>query len=194
MPDIFPFISYVLIATFTPGPNNIMAMTKAGNHGFKRSLAFNIGVFSGFFIIMVLSSLFSSALLAYIPKVKPYISYVGALYILWLAYKVFTSGYKGENSSETGKKNYVQGVLMQFANPKAILFGLTVVSSFIVPYYDSVVVLLVFSIILAAVALIATSCWSLFGSVFNKLMTRHYKLLNTIMALLLVYTAVSLIF
>ena len=193
MPDIFPFISYVLIATFTPGPNNIMAMTKAGKHGLKRSLAFNIGVFSGFFIIMVLSSLFSSALLTYIPMIKPYLSYVGALYILWLAYKVFKSSYKEGKSSEPGKNSYVQGVLMQFVNPKAILFGLTVVSSFIVPYYDSVIVLIVFSISLAAVALIATSCWSLFGSLFNQLMTKHYKMLNVIMALLLVYAAVSLV-
>ncbi len=193
MPDIFPFISYVLIATFTPGPNNIMAMTKAGNQGFKRSFAFNIGVFSGFFIIMMLSSLFSSTLLKYIPAIKPYLSYVGAMYILFLAYKVFISSYKEEKDGKTTKNSYVQGVLMQFVNPKAILFGLTVVSSFIVPYYETIPVLLGFSIGLAGVALIATSCWSLFGTLFNKLMIKHSKLLNAAMALLLVYTAISLI-
>ena len=144
LPDIFPFISYVLIATFTPGPNNIMAMTKAGKQGFKPSLAFNIGVFSGFSVIMLLSSLFSSALLSYVPKIKPYLSYIGAIYILYLAYKVYISGYQSENDGDKGKNNYIQGVLMQFVNPKAILFALTVVSSFIAPYYDSLTISILF--------------------------------------------------
>ena len=48
MPNFTAFVSYVLITTFTPGPNNIMSMSNASRYGFKRSIMFNVGVFLAF--------------------------------------------------------------------------------------------------------------------------------------------------
>lgn len=45
MPNFAAFISYALITTFTPGPNNIMSMSNASRYGFKKSIMFNVGVF-----------------------------------------------------------------------------------------------------------------------------------------------------
>ena len=39
---------------------------------------------------------------------------------------------------------------------------------------------------------VLTLCWSAFGSVFRRLFSQHAKTINTVMALLLVYCAVSL--
>lgn len=193
MPDFFPFISYLLIATFTPGPNNIMTMAKAGRQGFRKALLFNAGVFTGVFVIIIISMFFSGMLLRHFPSVKPVLAYIGAGYILWLAYKVFKSNHDNAEGEDAGGKNYVQGVLMQFVNPKAILFSLTIVSSFIAPYYDSAVLLTGFAVAMAGVAFIATGCWALFGSVFKRILVRHTKIMNMVMVLLLVYAAVSLI-
>lgn len=38
MPNLTAFISYVLITTFMPGPNNIMSMSIASSYGFKKVL------------------------------------------------------------------------------------------------------------------------------------------------------------
>ncbi len=46
MPNFSAFLSYVIITTFTPGPNNIMSMSNASRYGFRKSLPFNVGVFS----------------------------------------------------------------------------------------------------------------------------------------------------
>ncbi|MDD4708424.1 MAG: lysine transporter LysE, partial [Firmicutes bacterium] len=35
MPNFTAFISYVLVTTFTPGPNTIMSMSNASRYGFK---------------------------------------------------------------------------------------------------------------------------------------------------------------
>ena len=70
MPNFAAFVSYVLITTFTPGPNNIMSMSNASRYGFKRSIMFNVGVFLGFFLIMALSALFSVALYGLIPSIN----------------------------------------------------------------------------------------------------------------------------
>lgn len=192
MPNLSAFLSYVFITTFTPGPNTIMSMTNGTRYGFIKGFPFNAGVFLGFFIIMSLCSFFSVVLYNLIPSVKPVMTYVGAAYILWLAWKIYSSK---PHSIDGNKKNAItvwSGLILQFVNVKVILFGFTTVSTFIAPYYNSWIVLLMFSALLAFIGFTATCCWSLFGSVFQKIFIKNEKTVNIIMALLLVYCAVSL--
>ncbi len=192
MLNIAAFTSYVLVTTFTPGPNNIMSMSNASRYGFKNSLKFNIGIFFGFFIIIALCSFFSMALYRLIPTIKPIMTYCGAIYIFWLAWKTLKSKPHSENDNTKRTNTFLAGLLLQFVNPKVILYGVTTVSTFIVPYYKSVLVLMSFSVFLAFVGFVATCCWSLFGSVFQKFLSKNNKGFNVIMALLLVYCGVSL--
>ena len=46
--------------------------------------------------------------------------------------------------------------------------------------------------LLAFIGFVFTLCWSLFGSAFKLLFSKYAKITNSIMALLLVYCAVSL--
>lgn len=193
MPNFSAFLSYVIISTFTPGPNNIMSMSNASQYGFKRSLPFNFGVFAGFFIIMSLSSFFSVTLFNLIPTIKPIMVYIGAAYILWLAWKIFKSKPHTGEGDPKRTNTFSTGLILQFVNLKVILYGITVTSTFIIPYYNSTIVIILFSMALAFVALMSTSCWSLFGSIFKKFFDDHSKVVNTAMALLLVYTAISLL-
>jgi threonine/homoserine/homoserine lactone efflux protein len=196
MPNFTAFLSYVVITTFTPGPNNIMSMSNASRYGFKKSIFFNIGIFFGFFTIIALCSTFSVTLFRLMPSIKPIMTFIGAVYILWLAWKTYKSDHHSEGNSDSNDKKktntFQAGFLLQFVNPKVILYGITTVSTFIVPYYRSVVVLAIFSAILASVGFIATCCWSLFGSVFQKLLVQNEKIINIVMALLLLYCAISL--
>ncbi|MDK9711084.1 LysE family transporter [Acidaminobacter sp.] len=193
MPNVAAFLSYVFITTFTPGPNNIMSMSNASRYGFLKSLPFNIGIFFGFLVILALSSLFSVSLYNVIPSIKPVMTVVGAVYILWLAWKTYHS--KPHDSSGSGEKQtntITAGLLLQFVNPKVILYSITTLSTFVVPYYSSIPVVIAFAVFLAFVGFVSTCCWSLFGSVFQRFLHSHQKLINSAMALLLVYCAVSL--
>jgi cysteine/O-acetylserine efflux protein len=202
MPNFAVFLSYVLVTSFTPGPNNIMSMSNASRYGFRKSIRFNFGVFFGFFAIAVLCSVFSVALFNFIPAIKSTMTGIGAAYILWLAWKTYRSkpSRKGENEGgdEGGgdgqelPSSFLSGVMLQFVNPKVILYGITIFSSFIVPYYKSAGVLAGFALLLALVGFISTCTWSLFGSVFQRLLAKNDRLFNGVMALLLVYCAVSL--
>lgn len=65
--------------------------------------------------------------------------------------------------------------------------------AYILPYFqDRPLILLGFALLLAFIGFLFTLAWSAFGSVFQRLFSRHARLVNTIMALLLVYCAVSL--
>jgi cysteine/O-acetylserine efflux protein len=190
VPNVLAFVSYVAVTTLTPGPNNIMAMSNASRHGLKRSLRFIAGVCAGFFLIVGLSIAFTIALYNAIPTIKPVMTVIGAAYILWLAYKTVTSS--PHDAKSAGESTFLSGMFLQFVNPKAILYGITAASTFIVPYYHAVPVLIGFAAALALVSLVSTGCWALFGSVFQRFMAENHKTVGYVMGALLVYCAVSL--
>ncbi|WP_331710011.1 hypothetical protein [Paenibacillus swuensis] len=41
---IVPFLLYVFVTTFTPGPNNLLSMSNAHQYGFKKTLRFIFGI------------------------------------------------------------------------------------------------------------------------------------------------------
>lgn len=187
------FLSYAFVVSFTPGPNNIMALYNASKKGFKKGMTFNFGVATGFFVLMMLCSFFNYGLNATLPMIQPYMKIIGAMYMLYLAAKIYKS--KAPSESDTAEYsiiNFKTGFMMQFVNPKAILYGITIVSTFIMPYYNSWFLLFLFSLFLAFIALLSTATWSLFGSLFTKLLAKNYKLFNIVMSALLVYTAISI--
>ncbi|SKC89745.1 LysE family transporter [Maledivibacter halophilus] len=192
------FLSYVFVVSFTPGPNNIMSMANASKVGYKKTLDFILGVCTGFFIIILLSGYFNLLLFNLIPKVKIFMGILGAGYMTYLAFKIINSKEKTDNNNEeeiTDENNlnsFLNGILMQFVNPKAILFGITVVSNFIIPYYKSNVAIILFSIFLAFVGFLSTSCWALFGSLFNKFLSKYRRQFNMTMGLFLIYSAFSI--
>ena len=190
MPNVLAFVSYVLVTTFTPGPNNIMAMANATRDGLKRTMRFTLGVCAGFFLIVGISIAFTMTLFSVVPTIKPVMTVIGAAYILWLAWKAVTA--PEHDDGAVGRGTFVSGMLLQFLNPKAILYGLTAASTFIVPYYSALPVLVGFAAALALVSLVSTSCWALFGSLFERVSVRNRRIVNYVMGALLVYCAVSL--
>ena len=191
MMNLGTFFSYIFLSAYTPGPNNIMAMANAGNYGFKKGMKFCVGVLFGFFSIMVCSALFCSVLYQFIPKIEPVMVCIGAGYILWLAWTVFRDKPHEGKKSSFKTNSIFSGMVLQFINVKVILYGITAFSTFILPCYQSIPMLFLFVLLLSLVGFSGTVCWALFGAVFDRFFSAHRKGLNTVMALLLLYCAVT---
>lgn len=191
--NLVAFFSYVFLTAFTPGPNNIMAMTNAGKYGFKKSFSFNIGVLFGFLIVMSCCAVFSSQLYDVIPSVKPVMLCIGATYILWLAWTIWRDKPKEGKKGSSQTNTIVSGMVLQFINVKVILYGITALSSFVLPYYQSFVAVGAFVLILSIIGFVGTCCWALFGATFEQIFKKYGKALNAVMALLLVYCAATMI-
>lgn len=189
---VVSFLIYVFVMSFTPGPNNIMAMLFANQYGFKKTLRFCLGVGAGFFVIMILSSYFNLLLHNVIPKIELAMMILGAGYMLYLAVKIIMSTNSANNDGEGKYNSFLAGMLLQFVNPKGVLYGITVVATFILPYHSSNSSLWLLSLFLGFVGILSTCSWSLFGSVFQKFLSTYKKQFNIAMALLLVYSAVSI--
>jgi len=188
------FLSYVFVANISPGPNTIISMSNASKFNLKKSIQFNLGVSVGAFFVLLICSFFSLTIFKVFPSIKLIMVWIGAGYILWLSWKILRSRPIAENEQSNGKSSlFFYGVVLQFVNPNTILYGVTAFTTFIIPQYNSPVILIIFSVLLSFSAFICTVCWTLFGSLFQKIIVKHGKIINVVMAILLAYCAISLI-
>lgn len=187
-----PFLLYIAVTSFTPGPNNIMSMAYSAKYGFKKSLRFILGVTVGTTIIVLVSCYFNLLLYSFIPKVKTGMSILGGLYLLYLAVKIMLNKPKGKDRDEKEMNSFFSGLVLQFINPKTILYGITAISTFVIPYYDSNASLLLFSMLLGFIGFLSTSSWAIFGALFQTFLKKYEKAFHIVMGLLLMYCAVSI--
>ncbi|MGB8957054.1 MAG: LysE family transporter [Tumebacillaceae bacterium] len=190
--QVAAFLSYVFVTAYTPGPNNIMAMSNANRYGFKKSLKFNFGVGAGFVVIMLLCSYFNLFMYSFIPKIEFAMKIVGGLYMLYLCVKIIRSKPTGESTVDGKLNSFLTGMWLQFINPKVILYGITAFSTFVIPYYQSNTALILFSLLLAVIGCSGTICWAIFGAVFQRFLSKYRIQFNIAMGLLLLYSAVSI--
>ena len=148
----FAFIFYMFVSCITPGPNNLMCMANGTKYGFKKSLKFCLGVTTGFTVILLLAIGCNFFIYNYIPVIIKVMTPIGALYILWLAYIIWRD--KPKPKKEEKKKLHLDttafhtGAVLQFVNPKGLLYGMTLITNFVFPYDRSVgmfVMVLVFN-------------------------------------------------
>ena len=167
-----------------------MSMNNAATFGFRRGLPFNLGIWVGFSLIMILCALFSVALYAVIPRIQLPMKILGALYMLYLAWRTLQNSPLSVDRTSDGK--FWAGFALQFANPKIVVYGITAMSSFILPSFSSPIVLVLFAFLLSSVGATANLSWALFGALFMRLFARHTRVIDFVLAALLVYCAVSL--
>ncbi len=186
-----PFLSYIVAATATPGPNNVMSMSNGNRFGFRKGLPFNFGILTGWCLISLLCTAFCSVLAVYIPMIKIPMLCIGAAYMLYLAIKLLRSN--GEIQDAASSHGYIAGLLLQFVNPKLYICIIVAIEGYMLPYYaGEPIPLILLALLMGMIGGGFTFCWSAFGSIFRRIFAKHARIINTIMALLLIYCAVSL--
>jgi cysteine/O-acetylserine efflux protein len=191
--NLFSLISFILISSFTPGPSNISTASMAVLHGYKNSLKYQMGLAAGVFLLMSLSGLLSTTLVHVFPAFEPIMRYIGAGYILYLAFGILKASYTftEQNINSLG---FMHGFMLQILNPKLFVYAFTLFSAFLATITVNLASLMLIAVLLAAVSFCATSLWALFGTAIKTHL--HHPLWNKIinigLSLLLVYTAISL--
>ena len=186
-------VPFILITTFTPGPNNISCASMGVLYGYKLTLRYLAGIALGVFLYMTLAGWVSASLLMLIPSIETPLRFIGAAYILWLAFKTVQASYSF--SEQTQKPlGFVNGILLQMVNVKAIIYGLTLFSTFLAPIAGSPVNIALWAGVVTAVTFVATSTWAMFGTAIKTHLHQQTarSAVNVVLALLLVYTAVKM--
>lgn len=185
------FLTYTLITALTPGPNNILALNSVNQHGFRRSLRVLSGMSAGFLILMLLCAVFTFTLISLLPSVTHWLSWAGAAYILWLAWRIATSNPSADNDAARPLSFWVS-FWLQFVNVKIILYGITAISTFVLPYTHYMFIVICVSILLAFIGSMGNLVWGLAGHMFQSLFQYHGRTINVILSALLIYCAVRM--
>ena len=156
---------FVVVTTFTPGPNNLLSGSMGAIYGYRRTVPFLSGVTTGFLAVMVVCAALSSSLTTWFPSVASVLRWVGAAYILWMAVGVYrrSETLLTREPEDADRPRYWKGLLLQFVNPKGIFYGLTLFTVFLAPLLDKPLALALALMILSTVTFTAVSTWALGG-------------------------------
>lgn len=185
------FFTYVIITSITPGPNNILSLSVATQHGLKRSTKVISGMFCGYIVLMLLCGVFTYHMVSLLPVITPWLTWVGAAYIIWLAWGIATSDIKTTSKDSEGI-TFLTGFGLQFVNVKIILYGVTSISTFVLPYTQNIYWILATSLVLAFIALASNLIWAIAGKLLQSQFQKYGKAINMTLTATLLYCAVQL--
>ena len=191
--DWVPFLSLGLIAIFTPGPNNISCTSMGVLHGYKKTHGYILGIVLGFFLMMLMCALIAATLSSLLPSFETILRIVGAGYITWLAVETLRASYAFDLQVQK-PLGFWRGLLLQLLNPKAIVYGITIYSTFLLPVRGNISWQIGSALFFAFLVFLATSTWALFGSAIRRYLNQPLiqKIVNAILVLLLLYTALQI--
>lgn len=177
------FLIYCVINAFTPGPGNILALNTVTNYGYKKGKPLFLGIFAGYYVVQILCAIFVYGVNTLLPNVMGVMKYIGAAYILWLAIHIAISKPSSESTEQSA--SFLKGFMLQFVNVKIYMFGVTALTGYVVSYMNSFPALLFFELIIATIGTIATCTWIGLGVLIQKFYLRHFRVINSILALTL---------
>ena len=194
--DVFlALASFAFVMAFTPGPNNIMLTASGANFGFVRSIPHMAGVVVGFVILLVVSGGGLGALLVSFPSIQMALKVVGAVYMLWLAWKI-ANAHGGQDRTNLNARplTFLQAAAFQWVNPKGVIIAFGAVALYVRPE-RAVVDLLIVLVVFGLATLLSTVTWSCFGAALSRVLRNEHqaRLFNIVMALLLVASIVPMV-
>ena len=186
------FLVYCYICAITPGPANLCSLSAALRYGKGPALRQWRGIFVGFFMVSMAAVLVTWLLGTMLNQYVGILSWVGAAYILWMAWHMLrSSGKPAEN--DPSAPSFRTGLLVQLTNVKVMVYCLTALAGYVLPYTDSFWSLLAVGLFLPFTGPMANLVWLFAGASLQKLLATHRRAVDMIMAVSLALCAVSLV-
>lgn len=133
LPTLTTFLFTCLLIELTPGPNMGYLALVSLNHGRKAGVSVLIGIAVGLMTIGIIAAVGVSTA-AKFPLLYQTLRWIGAGYLLWLAWESWTTPTHGTAQEPIPTQKFLfRGFLTNILNPKAALFYLTILPDFIDP-------------------------------------------------------------
>lgn len=116
---LLAFMGYAFVTSITPGPNNTMLLASGANYGFVRTIPHVVGISLGCSLMVLLVGLGLGQVFAAAPGLYAGLRWVGAAYLLWLAWKIARSGPIQAGGAAGRPLTMLQAASFQWVNPKA---------------------------------------------------------------------------
>ena len=191
-PEILSMALFWIVAAYTPGPNNLIASYSGFNFGIKKTLPHIFGVALGFTFLIFLLTIGLVNVFKIFPIIQVSLKYLGSIFLVYLAYKIYFSKIDSEKKNENPVK-FIETFLFQFLNPKGVLIGIIIVSTYVEHgenylKYATQVILFAFLVSLSSITF-----WTFVGKYLRKFATneKFIKYFNCVMSLLLILSIIT---
>ena len=182
---LLAFVAFAVVMSVTPGPNNAMLIASGANFGFRRSVPHMLGISGGMVIMILAVGLGLGGLFEAWPPLYDVLRWVGAAYLLWLAWQLARSG--GPRAvGTTARPVTFLAAAFQWVNPKAWILSLGAVTAYI-PRDDYVRSLVVIAVTFGVISFPSIGIWAGFGLALRRFLESPGRivLFNRAMAVLL---------
>jgi threonine/homoserine/homoserine lactone efflux protein len=189
------FVLFAVVAAVTPGPSNVMLTAAGANGGVVRGLPCLVGVTAGMGLMMFVVPLGLGTLILTNPLVIKALNWAGAVFLLWLSWKIATSR-RMDSLPDSRPVGFIGAAVFQWVNPKSWLVTASAAGAFLhagagSPVLQSALLGGLFFL----VALPSCFVWLAFGATAQRLLQtpRRLRAFNITMGILLALS-IGLIF
>ena len=191
-PEIISICLFWFVTAFTPGPNNIVASYSGFNFGVIKTIPHILGVTLGFTALTLSLIVGLINIFKLYPIIQEMLKYLGTLFLLYLAFKISFSTSSNKSNSENPVK-FIETFLFQFLNPKGVIVGIIVVSTYIQideNYLNYSLQVLLLALLFSFASI---TSWTLVGKFLRKFATneKFIKYFNYVMSFLLLLSIIT---
>jgi threonine/homoserine/homoserine lactone efflux protein len=187
---ILPYILACLLFAVVPGPSVTMLVANALARGTRAGLLTVLGVQAAMLIMVVIVALGLDMVMALVAEAFTVIKLVGAAYLIWIGFRMFTASGKLDMSTPGERLPYGRyvwhGFVTNASNPKTLLFLGAFLPQFVDmsrPAFDQILVL---GLIVMAVAATTDSIYAILAGSARQLLTQaRVRLMNRVSGLIL---------
>ena len=184
------YLPYAAVTAFTPGPNNILSLHAIAQNGWYQGQKVLYGIAVGFLCVMCICGFLCWGLAQFLPGITTILTYLGATYILWLAWHIAKS--QPDNTAGS-QASFLQGMALQFINVKIYMYGLTVFSTYILSVSHNPLFAAGNVLILTLIGASGSLTWGLAGGLLQNFIKNYFRPFNLAMAAILVICAIQIL-
>ncbi len=189
-----PLAMFALVASITPGPNNLLLMRSGAAFGIRRTLWHVLGVEIGFAGLIVLSHLGIGVLLLALPGAFFVLRWGCLAYLVWLAWLILRDARpRAATSADAAGRpmRCSEAALFQLINPKAWMMTITIASAFYGGAVPSNWDLGLAIFVSVAIGMPCVLVWTAWGAAIDQVLTqpKARQLFSYLMALMVIGSA-----
>lgn len=158
------FLLAAILIAVTPGPGAVISMSTGMRHGYWAALTAILGLQSAILVHLLIVALGLGALLAASEAAFLVVKVLGALYLVWLGVQKWRAPVLPVDKDAPAVPRqglFLQGVLVNLTNPKAIIFIGALVPQFVNPALPQSAQYIVIALTLCVTDLLVMSCYAL---------------------------------
>jgi threonine/homoserine/homoserine lactone efflux protein len=170
---------FAVVMSVTPGPNVLMVMASAANHGFRATVPHQVGIALGFPVMIAVLGLGAAGALAAWPSLHLALKWIGAAWLLVLSWKIATAGEAKADGPFGGRLarpiGFFAAAGFQWVNPKAWGIALSALAVYTVPGDPMLKQVALIAIVFVLACLPCTALWAAGGVAISRLLSSQSR-------------------